>query len=327
MRSFYFIHSRKFEFIIAILLVVFIILSIIFFDYKKLPEGSIRKLDRQTEPLKLEPLKIGGDIPLKPELYKPEMSKDVFFAPKFYVNVVEPHLGCFLKNCNSQAAIINTMGGWIEAEETGATIDEIFGLDLEENKNIKSVVVIGDNKGKIVGIYPNKKSDNVISILKFYPELANFNFLKGVDKFGAFKIGDLSPLKPGDSINHLSEDFEIFFLRRIPKNKKFYFYSLQKNDSGGEYYFCEEESGCKYLEFADDIFDFAKNRQIWFLANSVDNIKMIELFGLNPEEVLSGKISLIVVTDSNGIIRALHPGKTLSDINTILSQLSSDSGV
>lgn len=325
MRLLYFVHFQKFKFAITIfLVVVFIILSVIFLNYRKLPEGSVRKFNRQAESLNLEPLKIGGDIPLKPELYRPETPKDVFLVSKFYINIAEPNLECFSKNCNSQAAMINTMGGWIEAEKTGMTVDEIFGLDLEENKNIKSVVIIGDKNGKIVGIYPNKKSDDAISILKFYPELADFNLLKGVDKFYALKIGDLSPLKPNDFINHLSGDFEKFSLRQIPQNKKFYFYSLQKNNSVSNYYFCEKESGCKYLEFADDNFDLVKDEQSWFLVNSADNMKMIELFGLNSEDVLNGKISLVVVTDSDGIIRALHPGKTISDLNAILSQLLFD---
>lgn len=306
---------------IAIFVVIFIVaILFIIYNYQKLPGDSIRQLNRQIE-LGLEPLRIGDDIPLKPELYKPETPKDVFITSKFYINIVEPNLDCFLKYCNLQAAIINTMGGWIEAEETGITIDEIFGLDLEENKNIKSVVIIGDRNGKIVGIYPNKGLKNVVAILKFYPELADFNLLNGVDEFGSLKIGDISPLKPGDFINNLSENFENFSLYQIPKDKKFYFYSLQKNNSGGNYYFCDKEAGCRYLEFADDIFDFAKDEQIWFLANSADNIKMIRLFGLNPEEVLNGKTSLVVVTDSNGVIQALHSGKTLSDVYTILSQV------
>lgn len=319
MHVFYFVKFWKLIIVIFFAISI-VVISFIVYNYKQLPEGSVRKLNRQIEPLKLESLKIGDDIPLKPELYKPETPKDVFITSKFYVNIAEPNLGCFLRYCNIQAALIDTMGGWLEAENRGATIDEIFGLDLEENKNIKSVVIIGDRNGKIAGIYPNKRLKDIISILKFYPKLADFNLLKGVDEFGSLKVGSLSPFKPGDSINHLSERS----LHQIPKDKKFYIYSLQKNDSGGNYYFCDVAAGCKYLEFADEFFDFMKDLQGWFLANSIEDTKMIKLFGLKPEEVLSGKTSLVVVTDRNGVILALHPGKTLSDTFTILSQMSPD---
>lgn len=317
MHKFYFMKSWRFAGIIFVA-VIFIVAFLTIQDYKKLPEGSVREFNRQMEPLKLEPLEIGGDIPIKPRLDRLETPNDVFITSKFYVNIAEPNLGCVLKYCNVQAALINTMGGWLEAEETGVTIDEIFGLDLEENKNVKSITIIGDRNGKIVGIYPNKGLKDVISILKFYPELANFDLLKGVSEFGSLRVGEPAPLKPGDSIKHLSEKLEKFSAHRVPKDKQFYLYSLQKNDSGGNYYFCDV-AGCKYLGFADMAFDFTKDLQGWFLAND-DNSKMIELFGLDPQEVLSGKSSLVVLTDAKGFIVTLHPHKTMSDALTILNQ-------
>lgn len=320
MQVFYFLKTRQFIgmiFITIISVIAFLVIK----DYRKLPEGSIRQFNRQVEPLKLGLLKTGEDIPLKPNLERPETPKNVFIASKFYVNIAEPNLGCFSKYCNLEAALINTMGGWLEAENTGVTIDEIFGLDLEENKNIKSVVIIGDRNGKIVGIYPNKRLKDVISILKFYPELADFNLLNGVNKFGLLKIGDMSPFKPGDSIDYLSEKLEKFSLSQIPKDKKFYLYSLQKNDSSGDSYFCDI-AGCKYLGFADGAFDLIKDLQGWFLTNDNNNPKMIELFGLDSQEVISGASSLVVLTDSRGVIVSIHPNKTISDTLSILSQHS-----
>jgi hypothetical protein len=49
--------------------------------------------------------------------------------------------------------------------------------------------------------------------------------------------------------------------------------------------------------------------------------KTARLFGLDPKKVREGKESLVVVTDSKGIIVAIHPGKTLSDTLSILRQL------
>jgi len=293
--------------------VVFIAAFLIVQEYTKLPGGGVRKFNRQAESLK-----IGGDIPLKPRLDRPETPKNVLVASKFYVNIAESNLDCTLKYCNLQAALINTMGGWLEAEETGVTIDEIFGLDLEEHKNIKSMIIIGDQNSKIVGIYPNKGLKDALEILAFYPDLADFTLLEGVNKFGALKVGELSPFKPGDSISHLSKKLKRFSIHQIPKNKQFYLYSLESNDSGGSDYFCDN-AGCKYLEFADIAFDSIRDLQGWFLINDNDNTKMIESFGLDPQEILNGKSSLVVLTDSKGVIVALHPQKTLSDAITILS--------
>ncbi len=318
MRKFYFLKSR--QFIGIIFLIIFSIAALLAIqDYRKLPEGSVRQFNRQMEPLTLGPFKIGGDIPLKPKLEWAETPKDVFITSKFYVNIAEPNPACFGKYCNIHAAAINTMGGWLEVEETGMTIDELFGLDLEENRNVQSIVIIGDHKGKIVGIYPNKGLKDVLSILQFYPELANFDLLKGVDEFGSLKVGESAPLLPGNSIKYLSERLGKFFIDRIPYDKQFYFYIFQENDSGGDSYFCDI-AGCKYLGFADASFDLVEGLQGWFLASDNDSKKMIELFGLDPQEVISGQSSLVVLTDSKGVIIALHPQKTMSDALTILSQ-------
>ena len=318
MRKFYFLKSRQFIgmiFVATFSVIAFLVIQ----DYRKLPEGGVRQFNRQIEPLKLGPLKIGGDIPLKPKLERAETPKDVFITSKFYVNIAEPNPVCFGKYCNIHAAAINTMGGWLEARETGVTIDELFGLDLEENRNVQSIVIIGDHNGKIIGIYPNKGLKDVLSILQFYPELANSDLLKGVDEFSSLKVGELAPLHPGDSIKYLSERLEKFSIDRIPAGKKFYLYSLQKNDSGGDSYFCDI-AGCKYLGFADASFDLVEDLQGWFLASDNDNKKMIGLFGLDLQKIISGESSLVVLTDAKGVIIALYPQKTISDALTILSQ-------
>ena len=72
----------------------------------------------------------------------------------------------------------------------------------------------------------------------------------------------------------------------------------------------------------DFLFDTVDKLGGWFLANDSDNQRMIELFGMDPGEVLSGKTSLVVVTNANGVIASLHPQKTMSDALTILSQHS-----
>lgn len=313
----------KFLNLIFIITFIILIITVAFYitwtiqDHKVLPAGGVRQFNREL--LGLGPLKIGGDIPLDPKPEEIQMPRDILHAIKFYVNVVQSKFGCTLKYCNIEAAIIDTLGGWLEAEETRVTIDELVGLDLEENKNVKSIVIIGDQKGKIVGIFPNKTLNDVIPILKFYPKLANFDVLRGVDEFGFLKVGKFAPLKPGDSVKDLSEKLINFSTYKIPKGKQFYMYVLQKNNSGGDHYLCEM-AGCKYLEIADIIFDSTDDLNGWFLANDNDNSNMAELFELKQEDILSGKSSLVVLTDSKGVIVDIHPQKTLSDAITILSQ-------
>jgi len=289
---------------------------------------GVHQFNRQTEPLKLGQLKIGGEMPGGPgwSTFAPYMEIPI---SKFYVSVAEPDTWCINENCNLNGELIQTMGGWLEVVYTGVTIDELFGLDMEENRTVKSIVLIGDQDGKLAGIYPNGDLDDVISILKLHPDLANFNLLKGVSEFGLFRIGELAPLKPGDQIIHLSDKLAEF-ATHIPKDKKFYFYSVQKTKyAEAEFYEPSDNkyicalSGCRYPEPDlphDYLFEIIDDLGGWFLTNDQDSSEMVKLFGLDQEEVLSGKSSLVILTDSKGVIAAIHPGKTMSDALTILSQ-------
>lgn len=118
------------------------------------------------------PLKLGSEIPSGPG--------DFTFAPinqippsTFYVTIVQQDLWCILEDCGSEGALIKRLHGWLQMEKPSVYPDivEEVGLDLKENKNIKSVVLIGDHKGKIVGIYPRRNIGDLISILKQHPDL------------------------------------------------------------------------------------------------------------------------------------------------------------
>lgn len=331
MRAFYLVKFWKFIGI-AFIVVVFVAVFLIAQDYRKLPEGSVRQFNRQAEPYEIGLLKIGGKIPNGPG--------DTTFAPylkipasqKFYVSVAEPDTWCINEDCNIDGAFIQTLGGWLQVENTyQSTIKETFGLDLPENQNVKSIVLIGNQSGKIIGIYPNKGLSDVMDILKLYHDLADFSFLNGVSEFGKLKVGEVAPLKPGNSIGYLSDALVKNSITRIPEDKKFYLFALQKRkyDIVGMYekyeneYMCFLGAGCRYPEPDpphDFLFDAIDRLNGWFLTNDHDNSKMIELFGLDPQEVLSGKSSLVVLTDAKGFIVALHPHKTMSDALTILSQ-------
>ena len=302
-------------------------------DYRKLPESSIRQFNRQYEPYEIGSLKIGWEMPWGPG--------DSTFAPylkipapqKFYVSIAEPDIWCINGSCGIEGDFIQTMGGWLQVEDTyQSEVEPSFGLDLPENNNTRSMVIIGDRNGRIVGLYPNKVIKDILNILKNHPNLADFDVLFGVREFGKLKVGGLSPLKPGDQISQMSEELKKrLSVSRIPEDKKFYLYALEKRryDIVGMYepyentYACILETGCRYPEpdpHHDFLFETMEELGGWFLANDQNNLAMIELFDLDPQEVLSGKSSLVVLTDSEGVILALHPNKTLSDTFTILSQ-------
>ncbi len=340
MRLFFYIKSFWRIFFIFFLAIVIIAVILFLLNYEPLPEGSVRKFNRDYD-LIPGSIKIGGKMPYGPggSTFGPIL--EIPSDQKFYVDVVQQDLWCSNESCGLDGAIIQTLGGWIEVYDIDQIeMEAMFGLDLPENKEVKSIVIIGNVSGRVVGIYPNKTYENTLDILKKnHTDLASFDFLNSVNEFGKLKVGEYSPLKPGDDISHLFSDQAKFPEDKIPNEKKFYLYSIQKRkgivlgiDKVNNV--SEEErkerneyvcflGGCRYPE-PDPPHDFlfAEIDEFggWFLANDNDNIKMIDLFGLNPEDVLSGKSSLVVLTDAKGVIVALHPSKTISDAITILSQ-------
>lgn len=338
MRLFFYFKKYWKLYLAIFVLVVAIIVAIILSNYKFLPEGSVRKINRDYE-YQEGPVKIGNSIPIGPggSTFSPIL--EIPSDRKFYVGVVQQDIWCSNESCGIDGSIVQTMGGWIEVEknyqpETRA----MFGLDLPENKNIKSVVVVGDKNGKIVGIYLNKDYKDTLSILKQnHSDLADFNKLSGVKEFSKLRIGDKSPLLPGDNISNLFSKNAKNPITEVPKDKKFYLFSLEKKSdyTPGIYNQKEFKMGefkreyncflgsCRY-SYPDNPHDFLFSEIDelggWFLANDNDNSKMAELFGLKQEDILSGKSSLVVLTDLEGKIVALHPNKTLSDAITILSQ-------
>lgn len=279
------------------------------------------------------PLKIGDDTISGPG--------DWTFAPyikipaaKFYVTVVTDKFWCSNDDCGLDGALIQTMGGWLQADSVNNNPDlsSMSGLDLKWNRNVKAIVFIGNKDGKIVGIYPNRTLNDVLDILKKHPNLADFSLLNGVDMLGSLKVGEFAPLKPGDNLSYLSDKLLNNSATSVPKGKDFYIYALQKRkydivgirDKYENKYVCLP-GGCRYPEPDpphDFLFDDIDKLNGWFLANNVEDVKMIELFGLDSQEVISGASSLVVLTDSRGVIASIHPNKTISDALSILSQHS-----
>lgn len=302
---------QKFWFLLFFLATVLIVVDIYIIQL----ETRFRNQDKLTVSVKqFGNLKLGGEMPLGPG--------DSTFAPykiipisKFYVNIAQKDSPwCIIESCGSVGAQVKTMGGWLEGMESPQAISEIFDLNLEQN-NIKSILIVGDQNAKIVGIYPNRGLKDLISILKLYPDLVDFKLLEGVKEYGSLKVGELSPIKPGDPTGHKLGAKTNFPYQYIPNGKKFYIYAFQKNLLGPT-----SKGYCAFYECLGlEEFDYVEEMGGWFSSDGKP--ETIRLFGLDSKDVASGKTSLVVVTDSNGIIVAIHPGKTTSDFISILKQL------
>ncbi len=115
------------------------------------------------------PLKLGGDMPLGPGSYT--LAPPMHIPPaRFHIEVAQKDLGCVFEYCIPEGEKIAALGGWLQGENTQQPeIKEIFGLS--ENKDVTTVVVVGDKDARIVGIYPNKNIDDVPSILEIHHDL------------------------------------------------------------------------------------------------------------------------------------------------------------
>jgi len=115
------------------------------------------------------PLKLGGNIPMGPGDYT--FAPQVKIPPsRFYISVVQKNLWCVFEECNPEGANIESLGGWLQGENTDQPeIQEIFGL--ENNPGISSIIVVGNQEEKIVGIYPNKNIGDVSNVLNIHSKL------------------------------------------------------------------------------------------------------------------------------------------------------------
>ncbi|MFA4872651.1 MAG: hypothetical protein WC659_01810 [Patescibacteria group bacterium] len=266
------------------------------------------------------PLTLGSSMPLAGP-------GDWTFAPykkipesDFYVLVVQYDNWCIQASCSLDGALVQTMGGWLQGETTRNFPDlpEIIGFDREENRKVKSIVVIGDSKGRIAGIYPNKGMEDLIPVLKLHPDIADFSLLNGVDAFGPLKVGEPSPVQPGNPTGYQAGAPTSFPYIQIPAGKKFYVFSFQ-----------QELTGTGYCAFWNCITSNYGYRN--YTANYVEDLggwwssdglpETARKFGLDPNRVAKGEASLVVVTDPSGAIVAIHPNKTIRDILSILRQL------
>jgi hypothetical protein len=109
------------------------------------------------------PLILGGESPIGPGsmTFAPELRIP---STRFYIGVAEKDVWCIFEECAPAGARVAALGGWLQGEDTEQwATREDFGL--EGNNAVSSVVVVANERGKLVGIYPNKTVDNLEAIL------------------------------------------------------------------------------------------------------------------------------------------------------------------
>lgn len=100
--------------------------------------------------------------------------------PKFYIAVAEPDRYCVVDTCGPIGSFIKTIGGWVQVYNTKFVETRgFFELGLPKNKNVETVVIVSDENGKIVGIYPNKGFNDIISILGRLPQFMDMEKIYG----------------------------------------------------------------------------------------------------------------------------------------------------
>lgn len=121
-----------------------------------------------------------------------------------------------------------------------------------------------------------------------------------VTEFGPLKLGERAPMGPGDGT--------FYPYRWIPKSK-FYMYVVQK-------------------DLRDCIFDdchpygkFIEQNGGWLEGISIKQPDTADMFGLERDEVLEGKSSIVVVADGNSRLIGIYPNKTVNDLSLILRRL------
>jgi len=262
---------------------------------------------------KFGPLKLGGDMPLGPghSTFYPYKTVP---KSKFYVFIAEKDFWCVFEDCGLDGAYIETMGGWLGGENLNqAEIAYMFGFDIDRiEKKYHSVMVVGDADAKIVGIFPNKGMSDLLPVLRSYPKLADFNLIKGVNQFGPLKIGEKTPIKIGDPTGYKPGILTNYKCVNIPEDRKFYIFAFQKGLTSRGFcamFECQEQLRPDYVESLGG----------WFANTwSPENARK---FGLDPDAVVRGDTSLVVVTDWSSRIVAIHPNKTTNDFLPILLQL------
>lgn len=232
---------------------------------------------------------------------------------KFYIYIYQNDFSyeftCIFEECGYQAGIISPLKGWLMGNKIFPS-EELFGLKANKKAelpgNTTSVLITTNAESKIAGLYLNAKINNLTEILKLHTEFIDFSFLQGTNEIGRLKIGNSFPSALREQFDDVTNsanksNFSVIMIWNKPPNRGCHYYEC------GAYIWHIEKLGGEYL-------DIGPNEK---------GSNVIRELGLNPSEVASNKISLMIVMDSAGKIAGLHPNNLLKDAIGILSQYPS----
>lgn len=154
--------KKKFFILFLFLFLLLVIFSFSYYYLKNNPSPE--------RVLSFGPLKVGDDMPVQ--------VGNSTFAPwkkippaKFYIVIIQKELWCLFEECGPEGKQIAKAGGWLEGRNTVTFPDANTDFGLEENKDVKSITVVGDKKGKIVGIYPHATTEDLSLVLAQHTDL------------------------------------------------------------------------------------------------------------------------------------------------------------
>lgn len=145
---------------LSAIIIAGVVLVYSFFSNPYVRYGGVKKFGH---------LELGGRIPMGPGDYT--LAPPPQIPPsQFYIDIAQKGLWCVFEECSPEGKKIAAMGGWLQGEDTRQPeIREIFGL--EENKDVASVVIVGNHEARITGIYHGKGVDDLPLILRIHPNI------------------------------------------------------------------------------------------------------------------------------------------------------------
>lgn len=172
------------------------------------------------------------------------------------------------------------MGGWLRRNHLGqgGWVEGCMVL-IVEKKQSKSIVVIGDRTGKIVGIFRAKKGRHCF-YPSLYPGLADARLLKGVDHFGLLRVGAYASSPAIQPVLSRTKLVNYLYAHTDQKEILCFVFSKELLQRGYcEFYVCENPEDYPVGSYIHDLGG-------WWSSDGTR--EMIQKFGLDPDGGLVG---------------------------------------
>ncbi|TSC56069.1 MAG: hypothetical protein G01um101418_437 [Parcubacteria group bacterium Gr01-1014_18] len=227
---------------------------------------------------------------------------------RFYINFYSQDIvyNCFFDECGLGGAMVGSMGGWFAGSGI-SDLDELFGVEINREElwstGYSSLMIVTNRESEIVGLYPDAGMSDLSKVLQFHPELADFSLLEGISQLGPLKVGEPLPFLPEEIMKSVANSEDIRHLFSV--------YLIRNKPSGS--------SGCPYYECG---YYIEKTIAMggWYYEIDPEKSEVVEQLGLSSSQVRRGEVTLVILTDIESKILAIHPNQNIRDIMSILYQ-------